>query len=49
MSTLSGPSTLGRMGNGGRFTSNDAIDVRNLSFGRESSVCFSGNNLESNF
>lgn len=38
MSTLSGPSTLGRMGNGGRFTSNDAIDVRNLSFGRESSV-----------
>ncbi|KAJ6188915.1 hypothetical protein N7519_003823 [Penicillium mononematosum] len=37
MSTLSGPSTLGRMGNGGRFTSNDAIDVRNLSFGRQSS------------
>ncbi|KAJ5271905.1 hypothetical protein N7524_005174 [Penicillium chrysogenum] len=37
MSTLSGPSPLGRMGNGGRFTSNDAIDVRNLSFGRESS------------
>ncbi|KAK4870381.1 hypothetical protein LT330_005435 [Penicillium expansum] len=37
MPTLSGPSTLGRMGNGGRFTSNDAIDVRNLSFGHESS------------
>lgn len=37
MSTLSGPSTLGRMGNGGRFASNDAIDVRNLSFGHESS------------
>ncbi|KAJ5955701.1 hypothetical protein N7501_009980 [Penicillium viridicatum] len=37
MSTLGGPSTLGRMGNGARFASNDAIDVRNLSFGHESS------------
>ncbi|KAJ5836132.1 hypothetical protein N7447_002158 [Penicillium robsamsonii] len=37
MSTLSGPSSLGRMGNGGKFTSNDGIDVRNLSFGHESS------------
>ncbi|EKV13041.1 Armadillo-like helical [Penicillium digitatum] len=37
MSTLSGPSKLGRMGNGGRFTSNNAIDVRNPSFGHESS------------
>ncbi|KOS37099.1 hypothetical protein ACN38_g12125 [Penicillium nordicum] len=37
MSTLSGSSTLGRMGSGGRFASNDAIDVRNLSFGQESS------------
>ncbi|OQD96522.1 hypothetical protein PENVUL_c089G00378 [Penicillium vulpinum] len=37
MSTLSGPSSLGRMGNGGRFASNDGIDVRNLSFGHESS------------
>jgi hypothetical protein len=49
MSTLSGPSTLGRMGNGGRFASNDAVDVRNLSFGHESSVCFWGDNFESNF
>lgn len=47
MSTLSGSSTLGRMGNGGRFASNDAIDVRNLSFGHESSVCFSGDKFES--
>lgn len=48
MSTLSGSSTLGRMGSGGRFASNDAIDVRNLSFGQESSVRFSGDNFESN-
>lgn len=47
MSTLSGPSTLGRMGNGGCFTSNDTIDVRNLSFGHDSSVCFSEDSFES--
>ncbi|OQE34357.1 hypothetical protein PENCOP_c019G03446 [Penicillium coprophilum] len=37
MSTLSGPSSLSRMGNGGRLSSNDGIDVRNLSFGHGSS------------
>ncbi|KAJ5482416.1 Armadillo-like helical [Penicillium sp. IBT 31633x] len=36
MNSLSGPSSLGRMGNGGRFPSNDGIDVCNLSFGHES-------------
>ncbi|KAJ5145622.1 uncharacterized protein N7515_000186 [Penicillium bovifimosum] len=37
MTTLSGPPSLGRMGNGGHFTSNESIDVRNLSFEHESS------------
>ncbi|CAG7931797.1 unnamed protein product [Penicillium olsonii] len=37
MSTLSGPSTVGRMGKAARFVPNDGMDVRNLSFGQESS------------
>ncbi|KAJ5562277.1 Armadillo-like helical [Penicillium sp. DV-2018c] len=37
MTTLSGPPSLGRMGNRGYFTSNEGIDVRNLSFGTETS------------
>lgn len=40
MSTIGGPATLGRMGKGARFIPKDGMDVRNLSFGNESSVCF---------
>jgi hypothetical protein len=39
MSTLSGPSTLGRMGSETHFIPHDGIDVRALSFGHEQSVC----------
>lgn len=38
MSTIGGPATLGRMGKGARFIPKDGMDVRNLSFGNESSV-----------
>ncbi|CAG8402639.1 unnamed protein product [Penicillium salamii] len=37
MSTLSGPPTVGRMGKAARFIPNYGMDVRNLSFGQESS------------
>ncbi|KAJ6001764.1 hypothetical protein N7522_006991 [Penicillium canescens] len=37
MSTLSGPSTLGRIGNETHFIPHDGIDVRALSFGHEQS------------
>lgn len=39
MSTLSVPSAVGRMGKAARFIPNEGMDVRNISFGQESSVC----------
>lgn len=41
MSTLSVPSAVAHMGKAARFIPNEGMDVRNLSFGQESSVCFS--------
>jgi hypothetical protein len=43
MSTLSGPSTLGRMGSETHFIAHD-IDVLPLSFGHEHPVCSSSYN-----